>query len=250
MMRIHNAEPGRLLPVLRWGIVLLILKVTVSIVQGYRDYFPANFEAGFLRGREAHFFGAYRAAFYAHIASGPVSLVLGLVLISQWFRMRFTSWHRALGKVQGLLVLLVLAPSGLWMAQHAETGTVAAIGFAMLAIITAGSVVIGWRAAVQKRFVVHRAWMLRCFFLLCSAVVLRVIGGLATVTGIGSEWSYPAAAWLSWLVPLALFELTEGFKRRRSRANKFSTSASDLPLYSSPLTTSSSPPAIEIIARR
>src|SRR5688572_25067520 len=101
MMRIHNVEPGRLLPVLRWVSVLLILKVTVSIVLGYRNYFPANFEADFLRGREAYFFGPYRAAFYAHIASGPVALLLGLVLISQRFRTRFTSGHRALGKVQG-----------------------------------------------------------------------------------------------------------------------------------------------------
>ena len=75
-------------------------------------------------------------------------------------------------------------------------------------------------------------------------------GGLATVTGVGSEWSYPAAAWLSWLVPLALFELTEGFRRRANRVSRFSTSTNDLSLYSSPLTTSSSPPAIEIIARR
>ena len=55
---------------------LLILKVTVSVLLGYRDYFPPNFESDFLRGRQAYFFGAYQWAFYTHIASGPVSLIL------------------------------------------------------------------------------------------------------------------------------------------------------------------------------
>jgi hypothetical protein len=51
--------------------------------------------------------------------------------------------------------------------------------------------------------------MWRCYLLLCSAVVLRLIGGLATVTGVAAPWFDPLAIWLSWLVPLAAFELRE-----------------------------------------
>src|SRR5690242_8020425 len=96
---------------------LLILKVTVSVVVGYRDYFPPNFASDFLRGRQSYFSGAYQWAFYTHIASGPVTLVLGLILISEQFRMQFPRWHQLLGKTQIVLVLFLLAPSGLWMAR-------------------------------------------------------------------------------------------------------------------------------------
>jgi hypothetical protein len=97
----------------------------------------------------------------------------------------------------------------------------AASGFALLAVATGACAFFGWRAAVQRRFADHRQWMLRCYLLLCSAVVLRLIGGLASVTHIGGEWSYPLAAWASWLVPLAGFEMAvkdEAFGKLRRAA--------------------------------
>jgi hypothetical protein len=197
--------------------VLLILKVTLSVVLGYREYLPPNFKSDFLIGREAYFFGAYRWAFYTHIVVGPITLLLGLLLISDRFRARFPQWHRTLGKVQGMLVLLVLTPSGLWMARYAQTGAVAGAGLALLAVATAVCVLFGWRAAVQRRFADHRRWMTRCFVLLCSAVVLRVIGGFVTVTGIGEEWGYPTTAWVSWLGPIAVYELSGVVKQRFKR---------------------------------
>ena len=56
--------------------------------------------------------------------------------------------------------------------------------------------------------------MWRCYLLLCSAVVLRLIGGLATVTGVTAPWVDPLATWMSWLVPLTAFELREWTRRK------------------------------------
>ncbi len=130
---------------------LLILKVTVATVLKYRDYAPPNFNSDFLRGREPYFFGSYAWAFYIHIASGPVALVLGLILISDRFRQRFRAWHRRLGRVQATVVLFLVAPSGLWMAYHAGAGPVAAVGFSALAIATGTCTALGWRAAIRRQ---------------------------------------------------------------------------------------------------
>jgi uncharacterized membrane protein YozB (DUF420 family) len=216
MQNIRFANLQRMLLLLA---VVLILKVTFSVVLGYRNYFPPNFDADFLSGRQSYFAGPYQWAFYAHIVSGPVSLILGLILIGDSFRKRFPKWHRSLGKVQAGLVLLLLAPSGLWMSRDAQTGTVAGIGFALLAIATGLCVLFGWRSAVKRRFAEHRRWMLRCFLLLCSAVIVRIIGGLATVAALGDSWIYPLTAWASWLVPLTAFELTDAIRRRFQRAD-------------------------------
>jgi len=185
---------------------LLICKVTWSVVIGYRNYFPPNFESEFLQGRQPYFCGAYGWAFYVHLVAGPASLVLGTILISDRFRRVAPTWHRRLGRVQGACVLLLLAPSGLWMAWYAMTGTVAALGLGSLAIATAVCMILGWRAAVERRFSDHRRWMWRTYMLLISAVVIRMIGGLATVTGLDALWLYPLSTWASWLVPLAAFE--------------------------------------------
>src|SRR5262245_33196989 len=114
--------------------VLLILKVTLSVVRGYHRYFPPDFDADFLLGRAAYFFGPYRWAFYAHLVAGPLALVVGTLLISERFRRWAPAWHRRLGRLQLTCVLLFLVPSGLWMARYAMTGALAGTGLGLLAI--------------------------------------------------------------------------------------------------------------------
>jgi small-conductance mechanosensitive channel len=206
MRPLHPPAPERILTLLAG---ILILKVTTSVVSNYHNYLPANFASEFLRGRAHYFLGVYQWAFYTHIMSGPVSLILGLVLIWERTRARFPRWHRYLGRLQVACVLLLVTPSGLWMAYYAAGGTIAAVGLAALAIATAICVLLGARSAVTRRFADHRRWMWRCYLLLCSAVVLRLIGGLATVTGAATTWVDPLAIWISWLVPLVTFELRE-----------------------------------------
>ena len=211
-MRPHSSTlPERILTLLAG---VLILKVTTSVVSNYHNYFPPDFASDFLRGRERYFFGAYQWAFYTHITSGPVSLILGLILIGERSRARFPKWHRYLGRLQVVCVLLLVTPSGLWMAYYAAAGPIAAVGLAALAIATATCVSLGVRSAMTRRFADHRRWMWRCYLLLCSAVVLRLIGGLATVTGLAAPWLDPLATWMSWLVPLTAFELREWTRRK------------------------------------
>jgi len=196
---------------------LLVCKTTLVVLLTFPDYFPPNFRSDFLSGRNAYFFGPYQWAFYAHILSGPFVLINGLILIGDPVRRRFPRWHRRLGKIQVASVLFLVAPSGLWMAWYAATGAVAAVGFVTLAVVTAICAAKGWRAAIHRRFGEHRRWMLRCYVLLCSAVVLRVIGGLSDVLGV--EGIYPYAAWLSWLLPLFVLESLPVVKDRFSSGN-------------------------------
>jgi hypothetical protein len=82
------------------------------------------------------------------------------------------------------VVLLLLAPSGLWMSASAATGTIAGLGFATLALATAACAALGWRAAVGRRYAAHGIWMTRLFALLSSAVVLRLVPSSAVRRGL------------------------------------------------------------------
>ena len=196
---------------------LLVLRVTGAVVWNYRRYFPPDFESDFLHGRAAYFFGSYQWAFYPHLVAGPITLVLGLVLLSDRFRARFPRWHRILGRVQGMLVLSVVAPTGFCMAYRAEQGPFAGAGFALLAVVTAESVILGWRAAVRRRFAEHRRWMWRGYLMLCSTVVLRLISGLAAVAETQGLWIDLLTPWISWMGPLAAFELVRAASRNFRR---------------------------------
>lgn len=192
----------------RWGILVVVIKVTFSILSNYVDYFPPNFNADFLIGREDHFIGIYQLAFYTHIISSPIAIIAGLFLIGDYLRNRFPKYHRLLGKWNVFNIVFLVAPSGLWMSQYAITGPVAGVAFAVLALLTAGCALVGWRHAVHCRFDLHQRWMTRCFLLLCSAILLRLLAGVATVAQSEANWLYPAAAWFSWLFLLGLYEVS------------------------------------------
>jgi uncharacterized membrane protein len=189
---------------------MLILRVLAAILANYPDYFPPNFDSLFLEGREATFTGAYRPAFYAHIFSGPVVLLGGLILLSERVRRRHGGLHRWLGRVQVVVLLLLVLPSSVVMARHAFGGWPAGLSFLLLSAATAGCALAGVVYARRRRYDQHRRWMLRCYVLICSAVALRLISGAAGLVGVPSpEGAYVVAAWSSWLFPLAAYEIAQ-----------------------------------------
>jgi hypothetical protein len=210
-----HSTPAVLRTLLAVAAALLVVKVAINVVLGYRSYLPPDFNADFLLGREAYFYGPYRWAFYAPCAAGPFSLLAGTLLVSESFRRYAPRLHRRLGRVNMVVVLLVLVPSGLWMAPYAATGAVAAIGLTTLALATATCAALGWRTVVAYRFDEHRQWMWRTYLLLCSAVVIRLLGGLAAVMQWNSDWYYPLSVWASWVAPLVVFEAQTFLRRCR-----------------------------------
>jgi uncharacterized membrane protein len=203
---------ARLLTFMAW---LLIVRVVVEVVAGYRFYFPPDFSTGFLHGRRSYFHGLYQRAFFIHILSGPLTLLLGLLLVSDRIRSRVPAVHRSLGRIQLGVVLLLVVPSGFLMACRAEAGPIASAGLLALAVATGASAIIGAMAARNHQFARHRRWMWRCYLLLCSAVVLRLFGGLGAVLAVPWPWYDPLIVWLSWTAPIAAFELLERYVNHR-----------------------------------
>jgi uncharacterized membrane protein len=201
--------------VLRWLVVVLILRVLIGTVSNYPDYFPPNFDSLFLEGREATFTETYQVAFYVHIFSGPVVLLNGLILLSDRFRRRYGRWHRVLGRTQVIVLLLLVLPTSVVMARNAFGGWPAGVSFVVLSVVTGACAILGVIYAKRRRFDLHRRWMLRTFVLLCSTVVLRLMLGAASLVGVSSpEAASVFAAWCSWLIPLAALEVVLRWRTR------------------------------------
>jgi hypothetical protein len=195
---------------------VLILRVLATILANYPDYFPPNFDSLFLQGREAPFTGAYQPAFYVHIFSGPVVLFNGLILLSAYVRRHHAAWHRVLGRIQVAVLLLFVLPSSVVMSRHAFGGWPAGLSFLLLSAATATCAIVGVVHARRRRYHQHRRWMLRSYVLICSAVALRLISGAAGLVGVPSpEGAYVVAAWSSWLIPLAAYEIVERLPTNR-----------------------------------
>lgn len=205
-----------LVVVLRWVTVALILRVLIVILANYPDYFPPRFSSLFLQGREATFHGTYQAAFYVHILSAPLVLLGGLILLNEYVRRHHRRWHRWLGRVHVAVLLCLVLPSSVVMSQHAFGGWAAGLSFLLLSVATASCAIVGVVHAVYRRYEQHRRWMVRSYVLICSAVALRLISGTAGLVGVPSpEHAYVVAAWTSWLLPLAAYEVMHHWSASR-----------------------------------
>jgi hypothetical protein len=145
------------------GITLLFTKVFASILLEYPGYFPADFESVFLSGKRVAFQGNYRAAFYAHIISGPIDLLLATYFVVTGGRSRLRRWHRWAGKTLLAISMIVMLPSGLVMSQDSYAGPVAAWGFTSLTIVTGFCLIATTRHAALGKYQKHKKCAIRSF---------------------------------------------------------------------------------------
>ena len=203
-----NAHPSWPFVLLRWSVVAIFVRCLIGILLEYRWYFPLDFaQSSFFLGRQAIFSGWYPVAFYVHIIASPIALLLTTWLIFSGQRSGNMRWHRYAGRTLGVLVLLGVLPSGMVMATKAIGGPVSAWGLFALATATGLTVVMAAVRARQHSYVPHRRWATRCFLLLLSPLLLRMVIGLNTVVGFDYLTVYQWSAWLSWLVPLLVYEI-------------------------------------------
>lgn len=141
-----------------------------------------------------------------HVAGAVVALALGSFQFLPGLRRGASPPHRWIGR--GYVVgCLVGGGAGLILAPGSSAGPVAAWGFGLLAVIWIAVNLLGWRAAVQGRFMEHRRWMIRSWALTLAAVTLRLY--LPTVVALDLPFLpwYRAIAWLCWVPNLLAAEV-------------------------------------------
>ncbi|MEM6472013.1 MAG: DUF1559 domain-containing protein [Planctomycetota bacterium] len=190
---------------------LLSLKVFLAILWQYRWYFPPDFDASpFLSGRRYTFDAVYQTAFYGHLASSPLALILAVAsLVTSRFR-GSARWHRRLGYTQFVLVFVFVVPTSLMMSVRAYGGTPAVCGFVVQSLLTMSFCLLTAITAMRRSLESHRIWAIRLCLLLWSPILLRLIAGTLILLQAESQLAYQVNAWVSWLLPLALFE-TRGY---------------------------------------
>jgi hypothetical protein len=149
---------------------------------------------------------------YIHMLGGTAMLVLGaLALYVGWTRRQFR-FHKYIGYAYltggavgagaglALSILNPHPPHGVAIA----TGTLAATWLAFAAM--------AYRAARNRRFDVHRDWMIRTYVLTWTFAFCRLAMRLPIYETYGAE-GITATIWLSWVVPLLVCEIALQWRR-------------------------------------
>jgi hypothetical protein len=143
---------------------------------------------------------------FIHVAGAVTVLALGSLQFLPALRRGSSPPHRWIGRVY-VAGCLVGGVAGLILAPGAAAGPVASAGFGGLAAIWIAVNLLGWRAAVQGRFVAHRRWMIRSWALTLAAVTLRLYLPLVLVLHLPFLPWYRAIAFLAWIPNLIAAEL-------------------------------------------
>lgn len=145
------------------------------------------------------------AALRIHVAVAALSFPLCLALMTRASQRR-PRFHRLLGRVTGMLVLFALVPSGSVLAFDAKGGPIVSAGFLLSAVIIAGSMVIGVKAARRRDLISHAHAMRHLLGQMCVAVVSRAMIVGLDAWGMDPDTAYVVALWLPVLASVALVE--------------------------------------------
>jgi hypothetical protein len=151
---------------------------------------------------------SYRIAFYVHISCSFILMVCGGLLFIHFNFPSWWKWHKRLGKVYVMLLLLGAAPSGIVMGYYANGGLLAQVNFIFLSIIWWVFTYFGYRKIIQKDIISHKKWMYRSFALTLSAITLRALQMLLPMSMFADQGArYVFISWSSWLINLMVVEL-------------------------------------------
>jgi uncharacterized membrane protein len=160
-----------------------------------------------------------RRGLLVHIAGGSVALFAGPLQLWTGLQRRFRRLHRGLGYAY-ISGIVISASSSFYLALYTRADF--GLALAILAVAWLASIAMALIAVRNRRIDVHQEWMIRSYIVTFSFVSYRFLVSLSMFQGLGP--SRPAMVlWISWVVPMMLFELF--IQRNRIRPLKRPTTA-------------------------
>jgi len=168
-------------------------------------YFIPGVQMPFLTHKPLHNV-SWRVAFWTHVGLGALALALGPFQLATKRHPRNVSRHRILGKLY-VLSILVASVCAFYASFFADTGWIASIGFACLAVAWFYTTLRAYLAIRNGQVGQHRAWMYRSYAATLAAVSLRIILPIElAILHLPFAIAYPVVAWLCWVPNLVIVE--------------------------------------------
>ena len=155
----------------------------------------------------------WNVGFYTHIGLGGLALLTGWIQFSKKFRLRRLTWHRNIGKVYVVSVLLS-ALAGIYIGFFSTGGIIAATGFISLGVIWFYTTLKAYLYIKAKNTEGHEKMMIYSYAACFGAVTLRI--WLPFLISIFDDFyiAYKIVAWLSWVLNLMVAYLIIRNKKR------------------------------------
>ena len=151
-----------------------------------------------------------------HMIIAPIALLVGPFQFFSSIRAKRPALHRLMGKIY-VAACLIAGVAALATVPYASGGPIASLGFGILAFLWIATTFGAWRAAVARKFDLHRLLMRFSYAMTFGAVTLRIQIPFFLMSGFhsyseASVW-LAYTAWIPNVIVVALWSMVAGLRR-------------------------------------
>lgn len=194
---------------------LPIIFFSLLLIYNTIPYFSFSKQFSFIEERAVLFLRPlYSTSFYIHIFAGMFCIGSALLQFSTAIIKKRKPIHVWSGRIYVFVVLLLGAPTGMYMSFFAK-GTGAEKGlFMFMAISWFFFTLKGFTTILQKNVLAHKNWMIRSYAMALTAVTFRVYYLILYLMDVELTRNYEVSLWISVVGNLLVAELVVFSKAR------------------------------------
>ena len=136
-------------------------------------------------------------SFYIHVISGVICLSIPVVSFLGKRIGLSTNLHKKIGLVYVWISILIVSPTGMYLALYAKGGILAQAGFLVQGILLSIFTYKGYKVIQEKNTALHIQWMIRSYAIVTAVLSFRIFHILFFFISIPYEDIYGLSQWLS-----------------------------------------------------
>lgn len=148
----------------------------------------------------------YKYSFYIHIFAGMFCIIAALTQFSSYILKKRKAIHIWMGKTYVFVVMVLGAPTGLYMSFFAKGSFWERMLFLFMALYWFYSTVKGLQTIKVKNVLAHKNWMIRSYSMAMTAVTFRIYHILFFYSGFDHLHNYEISLWISVIGNMLLAE--------------------------------------------
>lgn len=194
-----------MLPLLFW---IPVVFFSLLLAHNAMLYFAHGGEYGILTEKlEARKDLLWNICFYIHLPSGVVCLLTPLYSFSRRYFKKGINQHIIAGKIYLWTSLLLVCPTGMYLALYAKGGVAAQAGFMAQGILLAYFTYQGYETIKKGSALEHVHYMIRSYAAAAAVLSFRILHILFFVLKVPYQDNYAISQWLGLTLNLLVAEL-------------------------------------------
>lgn len=180
---------------------------SLLLVKNTLPYFSFSQHFSFIEERTVLFLKpVYKLSFYIHIFAGMFCIIAALTQFSSSLLKKRKNIHIWMGKIYVFVVIVLGAPTGLYMSFFAKGSFLERFLFMFMAIFWLYTTIKGLQSIKQKNVLAHKNWMIRSYSMAMTAVTFRIYHLLFYYYGVDHLHNYEVSLWISVLGNMLIAE--------------------------------------------